>query len=137
MKNSKYVLMKPIERLAVYCKQYKLHYSSIEEKVNIAKGYLSRQIKNQASIGSDILERIFTAYPSINPTWIFTGKGEPQLNEIDTDVINSNTGMPLSNEHSDIYRLQIESLSGHIELLKKEITLLNNTISLLRNKEAK
>jgi transcriptional regulator with XRE-family HTH domain len=127
--------MKPIERLAVYCKLNKIHYSTIEEKVNIAKGYLSRQIKNQASIGSDILERIFTAYPQLNPTWFFTGKGEPQLSGYETGF-NDAAGsiVPVSNEHNEIYREQIESLSGHIELLKKEIALLNNTISLLRNK---
>lgn len=135
MNYAKFICMKPIERLAIYCKQYKLHYSSIEDKVDIAKGYLSRQIKNQASIGSDILERIFNAYPAINPTWIFTGKGEPQLKGINVDAMTSNPDIA-SDDYFDIYRQQIESLSGHIELLKKEIVLLNNTISLLRSKEA-
>jgi hypothetical protein len=133
--------MKPIERLAVYCKLHKIHYSTIEDRVNIAKGYLSRQIKSQASIGSDILERIFVAFPEINPTWFFTGKGEPYLTEKEIERENSGGSsdslVAESGGHTEIYRQQIDSLSWHIELLKKEIVILNSTIAILRGKVVK
>lgn len=71
--------MKPIERLEWYLKQQKIRFGTVERQLELGTGYLSKQIKRGGSIGSDILERIFAAYSTLNPTWLLTGKGEPEL----------------------------------------------------------
>jgi transcriptional regulator with XRE-family HTH domain len=133
--NDKY--MKPIERLALFCKLNKIRYSAVERNVGIANGYLSKQVNSKASIGSDILEKICNTYPDLNPAWLLTGRGEPKL-------IDGGSGEPsvypnesdllklVRNEHLELYKGQIVNLSAHIELLKREIVLLNNTIDYLR-----
>lgn len=128
--------MKPIERFALYCKLNKIRYSNVERNAGIANGYLSKQVKNSASIGSDILERICNLYPGLNPAWLLTGRGEPNLNKNELSSLEKNeeVSAPLkavSNEQLELYRLQIANLTDHIDLLKKEIKLLNNTIDLL------
>lgn len=71
--------MKPIERLEWYLKQQKIRFGTVERQLELGTGYLSKQIKRGGSIGSDILERVFAAYPALNPSWLLTGKGEPEL----------------------------------------------------------
>lgn len=121
--------MKPIERLAHYFKDNKIKFSVVERQAGIGNGYLSRQIKNQASIGSDILEKICNCYPSLNATWLLTGKGLPDL-----FVDNSSNPSFADTEHLTICQEQVENLSKQVELLKREIRLLNDIIQLQRNK---
>jgi hypothetical protein len=37
--------------------------------------------KNNASVGSDVIERIKEVYPQINLIWLITGKGEMLIKE--------------------------------------------------------
>ena len=41
----------------------------------MSKGYMSRQIKANASIGSDVLEKMLNQYPELNPVWLLKGEG--------------------------------------------------------------
>lgn len=67
--------MKPVNRLAWYLKQKKIKYTNLEKETGLVPGYLSKQIRSEASIGADILERICNACPDLNPVWLLTGKG--------------------------------------------------------------
>lgn len=120
--------MKPIERLGLYLKQNKIMFSTVEKATGLGNGYLSRQIKNQGSIGSEILEKICLSYPSLNTLWLLTGKGEPEI----TDNANQNSSVGF--EQVDLYSRQIENLSEQVELLKQEIKLLKGIIDLQRKK---
>ncbi len=44
--------------------------------IGTANGYTLRMHKNNASVGSDVIERIVKTYPQINLVWLITGKGE-------------------------------------------------------------
>lgn len=132
--------MKPIERLALYFKQCNIKFSLVEKSIGIANGYLGKQVKNQSSIGSDILEKICKAYPKLNPTWLLTGNGPQQILE-DGTTKNNDAG---SNETSlqpipgtiqkeiELYKLQIESLTTQVDFLRREIKMQNEIIVLLR-----
>ena len=67
--------MKPVNRLAWYLKQKKIKYTNLEKETGLVQGYLSKQIRSEASIGADILEKICNACPDLNPAWLLTGKG--------------------------------------------------------------
>jgi hypothetical protein len=129
--------MKPIERLAFYFKLNNIRFSIVEREVGLANAYLSKQIKNQASIGADILEKICNAYPNINPAWVITGKGEPELNPINPEMIagreSAQTDM-VPVEQVQLYREQIENMAKQIELLRREIKFQDDMIKTLRGR---
>jgi hypothetical protein len=120
--------MRPIERLGWYLKHNKIMFSTVERAIGLGNGYLSRQIKNQGSIGSDILEKICLSYPKLNTTWLLTGKGEPE-----TTAAKTESGFADS-EQVELYSKQIENLSEQVELLKQEIKLLKGIIEIQRKK---
>lgn len=43
--------------------------------IGTANGYILRMQKNNASVGSDVIERIVKEYPQVNLVWLITGKG--------------------------------------------------------------
>lgn len=120
--------MKPIERLGMYFKRNKIMFSTVERAIGLGNGYLSRQIKNQGSIGSDILEKICLTYPKLNTTWLLTGKGEPEITTAATERNINDV------EQVDLYSRQIDNLSEQVELLKQEIKLLKGIIEVQRKK---
>lgn len=129
--------MKPIERLAFYFKLNKIRFSAVEREVGLGNAYLSKQIKNQASIGADILEKICIAYPNMNPAWVITGKGEPDINtgtslKVEDSQIEQTVNV--TSEQVRLYREQIENMNKQIELLRKEIKFQDEMIEMLRNK---
>lgn len=74
-----------IDRLAIFLKYINIRPRAFEKSVQVANGYLSRQIKNKGSIGSTILEKIHKNYKQLNIIWVLTGEGS-MLNDqfIDT-----------------------------------------------------
>ncbi|EDP69704.1 hypothetical protein FBALC1_09242 [Flavobacteriales bacterium ALC-1] len=55
-----------------------LHLSARQFDISIgsANGYILRMQKNNASVGSDVIERIVKVYPQVNLVWLITGKGD-------------------------------------------------------------
>lgn len=43
--------------------------------IGAANGYTLRMSKNNASIGSDVIENIIKVYPQLNVEWLLTGEG--------------------------------------------------------------
>lgn len=138
--------MRPIERLALFLKENKIRFSMAEKEAGIANGYLGKQIRNQASVGSDILEKICLAYPNLNPVWLLTGKGIRQYSEqsapgeiqheTDSDVFNLNQSQAefAFSKQFELCQLQIESLKAQMDFLKKELKLQNDMIIMLQKK---
>ncbi len=44
--------------------------------IGASNGYILRMQKNNASIGSDVIENIIRIYPQLNVVWLLTGEGE-------------------------------------------------------------
>ncbi len=44
--------------------------------IGAGNGYTLRMKKNNASIGSDVIENIIQSYPQLNVVWLLTGQGE-------------------------------------------------------------
>ena len=68
--------MKPIERIAIFIHFKKISPHAFEQKINLSNGYFSKQLKHLGSVGSDILIKIYQAYPELDILWILTGEGQ-------------------------------------------------------------
>lgn len=68
--------MKLVNRLKIYIDHKGLSYNAFDKSIEAANGYIGRQIKNNGSIGSDVVEKIFSVYDDLNPNWLLVGDGE-------------------------------------------------------------
>jgi len=73
--------MKAIERIHQYLKYKGVRPIPFEKEIGLSNGYLGKQLKRNANLGEEILNKIIDNCPEISPTWILTGKGEMLLNE--------------------------------------------------------
>lgn len=62
-------VLKVIDALGMSARQFDI-------SIGTTNGYSLRMHKNHASIGSDIIERIYKKYPKVNLVWLITGKGD-------------------------------------------------------------
>lgn len=67
-------IIKLVQHLGVSARQFDM-------SIGTANGYTLRMQKNNASVGSDVIERIKEVYPQVNLTWLITGKGAMFLEE--------------------------------------------------------
>ena len=67
--------MKIIHRLQKYIDYKEVSLNSFDKSIGAANGYIGKQIKNEASIGSDLLEKIISTYSDLNLNWLITGEG--------------------------------------------------------------
>ena len=68
--------MKPIERISMYLKFRSITPHAFEKKILLSNGYFSKQLRNQGSVGSDILIKIHAQYTDLNILWVLTGEGQ-------------------------------------------------------------
>jgi len=68
--------MKIIERIVIFIKHKNLSMRAFDISIGVGNGYTSKQAKANASVGSDVLEKIFEQYPDLSPLWLVTEKGE-------------------------------------------------------------
>lgn len=69
-------MLKTIDRLMKFIAFAGLSARQFDLSIGAANGYTLRMRKNNASIGSDVIENILNVYPQINVEWLITGKGE-------------------------------------------------------------
>lgn len=67
--------MKTIQRLKKYIDYKGISLNAFDSKIDSSNGYIGKQIKNNASIGSDIIEKIICTYDDLNPLWLINGEG--------------------------------------------------------------
>lgn len=68
--------MKTIDRLRQFIDYKQLSYGGFDTAIGAGKGYIGKLLKSNGAIGSDKMEKIFSIWPELNPTWLFTGVGE-------------------------------------------------------------
>ncbi len=93
--------MKPIERIAMYLQFRTISAHAFEKKIKLSNGYFSKQLKHLGSVGSDILIKIYLAYPELDILWILTGEGQmikPETNL--SQVVSSNLVEDFTNKYT-------------------------------------
>jgi hypothetical protein len=59
--------------------------------IGASNGYILRMQKNNASIGSDVIENILKTYPQLNVVWLITGDGEMLKTEKEVALTDFNS----------------------------------------------
>lgn len=67
--------MKTIDRIAEFIEVSKISKNAFDMQIGAGNGYIGKLIQKRGSVGSDIIENIFSAFPDLNPIWLLTGKG--------------------------------------------------------------
>jgi hypothetical protein len=70
--------MKIIDRIIIFIKHKNLSMRAFDISIGVGNGYTSKQAKSNASVGSDVLEKIIEKYPDLSPLWLVTGQ-EPMI----------------------------------------------------------
>lgn len=63
------------QRLSQYIENKGISLYAFENKLEVSRGSISKAIKENKSIGSNVLENILITFEDINPVWLMTGKG--------------------------------------------------------------
>ena len=74
-------MSKTIHRIMLLIKHLGISARQFDISIGTANGYILRMQKNNASVGSDVIERIVKLYPQVNLVWLITGKGDMLLEE--------------------------------------------------------
>ena len=123
--------MKPIDRLKQYLDYKQIKPGNLDRNIGAGNGYIGKQIKARASVGSDILEKIFQFCPDLNPAWLLTGNGDmianQQTQEVEGNPIKSSdlNNLP-AEEQVKILKLEIELKEIEVSHLRKKMEILNN-----------
>ncbi|PZR29104.1 MAG: hypothetical protein DI535_03570 [Citrobacter freundii] len=120
--------MRVIDRLNEYLEYKQITPYKFEKTLEIANGYLSKQLKGRGSIGSNILIRILYKYPDLDFIWLLTGNGSMisfssvfGSNKSIPDEFHSPAGLRyLLDQHFTLLEI---ALSDKIECLKMLNTL--------------
>lgn len=117
--------MKPIERIEIFMHFKKISPHAFEQKIDLSNGYFSKQLKNLGSVGSDILIKIYLAYPELDILWILTGEGqmlklaEQQSQQID-DIILEDFTNKYTSENKKLKKLENDFDKLQTSLTDKE-----------------
>ena len=74
-------MSKTVHRIIELISELKLSARQFDISIGTANGYILRMQKNNASVGSDVIERIIKEYPQVNLVWLITGKGDMYITE--------------------------------------------------------
>ena len=117
-----YVFMKIISRLAQYIDYKQLSLNGFDVSIGTSGGYIGKQIKKQASIGSDIIQKILSVYQDLNPLWLITGEGEMLKGEgSPPPTIIPNLENEMLKKENDMLRQQNDELRKDKEFLQRII----------------
>jgi hypothetical protein len=117
--------MKPIERIAIFIHFKKISPHAFEKKIELSNGYFSKQLKHLGSVGSDILIKIYLAYPELDILWILTGEGqmlklaEQESQQID-DIILEDFTNKYTSENKKLKKLENDFDKLQTSLTDKE-----------------
>jgi len=117
--------MKPIERIEIFMHFKKITPHAFEQKIDLSNGYFSKQLKHLGSVGSDILIKIYLAYPELDILWILTGEGqmlklaEQESQQID-DIILEDFTNKYTSENKKLKKLENDFDKLQTSLTDKE-----------------
>lgn len=130
--------MKTVERVQIFINHKGLKLKTFDSSINASNGYIGKQIKNKASIGSDVIEKIIEVYTDINLIWLITGNGEMLLNK--ANELSVEEKAPVVVELQTEKCLEFQNRIKHLEELlssrESELKMAHDFVLVLKEKIA-
>jgi phage repressor protein C with HTH and peptisase S24 domain len=104
------------KRVGQYIDKKGLSYYAFENSLNASRGSISKAVKEGKSIGSNTLEKILSAYPDLNATWLLTGDGEMLNTNVAGNVTTYKLKSDTAVESQQIPLYDIEAVAGLVPL---------------------
>ena len=117
-------MFKTIDRLMQFIKFAGLSARQFDISIGASNGYTLRMKKNNASIGSDVIENILKVYPQLNVVWLITGQGEMLKKKEEPEILDFEQ-LPKSRQQEieDLIEQKIkERQEEELKHLLKEVT---------------
>jgi len=102
------------KRLQDFIGYLQISEGHFDRLMQFSNGYTAKMLKDEGSIGSDKLIRIFSKYPELNPTWLLTGRGAMLLDL--KKLENQNTTSELEKQILEL-QAQVQHLQSQKEAL--------------------
>ena len=130
------------DRLKEFLSYKKVGRNKFEKKIGIASGYVSSK---SITITSDVIEKLYKEYPTINLIWLITGEGE-MINTTNREYsdVNIYTGFGEmtkkseeetsdnlnNNEMEETYKVALKVMAKELKELEKENAELRGRLEL-------
>ncbi len=125
-------ITKAINRLLKFIEYKEITVNKFSQIIDVSNSYFSKMVRNNASIGSNILEKIVRTFPEIDANWLLTGEGKMLKEHASINIVNEehtpyNITLPpgpcqqceLRQQIIDVQQKTIQELEWHIETLGK------------------
>jgi len=119
-------MSKTINRIAKLLEVLNISARQFDISIGTANGYTLRMQKNNASVGSDVIERIVKEYPQVNLVWLITGKGDMFISQSSEpkartkEEIEEYINQRLEQKLSDEKQALLKEILKEIDNVKKE-----------------
>lgn len=102
-----------------------ISYYAFENSIGASRGAISKAVKDEKSIGSNVLEKIITRYPQLNPNWLLTGSGDMLLpeSELPAGVTTFRLKTDVTVESQKIPLYNLEAVAGIVPLFGSANTM--------------
>jgi len=104
-------------RLGEFIEAVGISYYAFENTIGASRGAISKAVKDEKSIGSNVLEKILIHFPQLNPDWLLTGNGAmftSGASETGVKQYRLRTDNIIENQRIPLYNL--EAVAGIVPL---------------------
>lgn len=116
------------EKISEYIISKGISVYAFENAIGASRGSIAKAIKDNKSIGSNVLENILHIYSDINPDWLLTGQGSMLRGSQPSEVSEKDNAITSPIQESIIYKLYKEK-DAEVGQLKEEIGALKLKLS--------
>lgn len=106
------------KRIGEFIEAVGLSYYAFENSIGASRGAVSKAVKDEKSIGSNVIERIISTYPQLSPNWLVTGNGDMLLSEsempLGVTTFRLKTDVTVESQKIPLYDL--EAVAGIVPL---------------------
>ena len=120
--------MNIIDRLLQFIEIQNISINKFAQKIDVSNAYFAKQKKNNANIGSQIIEKIVREYKDLNLEWLITGEGTMLKTHITEPFEKQEEPQTKSNFGEVIERNEkmIKLLEEQVSFLKKQLEVCQN-----------
>ena len=105
-------ITKAICRFCEYITYSGITFNKLASELGLSNSYFSKMVKNNGSIGSDVIENILRIHPELNADWLITGRGSMLRHEPTSTNSAPTASLSINNDFVSIPLVDISVAAG-------------------------